>query len=207
MLTAVWLVGGLFLCACGILCFLESRLGLSPWDVLHQGLANHTPLSFGAANVAVGVVVLMLAWALGSPLGIGTFANALLIGAFVALLEPTHAVQSLGDGTLPGRIALLAAGLVCFGVGTAFYIGAGVGAGPRDSLMLVGSRRTGWRVGLMRAALESTALLIGFALGGKVGVGTVVFALLIGPSVETSFFLADRSGLVARPPVASEVPG
>jgi len=207
VLSAVWLVGGLFLCACGILCFLESRLGLSPWDVLHQGLANHTPLSFGTANVAVGVVVLALAWALGSPLGIGTFANALLSGGFVALLEPTHAVQSLGDGTLPGRIALLAAGLVCFGVGTAFYIGAGVGAGPRDSLMLVGSRRTGWRVGLVRAALESTALLIGFALGGKVGVGTVVFALLIGPSVETSFFLADRSGLVARPPVASEVHG
>ena len=198
---------GLFLCACGILCFLESRLGLSPWDVLHQGLANHTPLSFGAANVAVGIVVLMLAWALGSPPGIGTFANALLIGVFVALLEPTHAVQSLGDGTLPARIALLVAGLVCFGVGTAFYIGAGVGAGPRDSLMLVGSRRTGWRVGLVRAALESTALLIGFALGGKVGVGTVIFALLIGPSVETSFFLADRSGLVARPAMASEAPG
>jgi len=210
VLSAVWLVGGLFLCACGILCFLQSRLGLSPWDVLHQGLSKHTPLSFGAANVVVAVVVLMIAWSLGSPPGIGTFANALLIGGFVALLEPTRAVQSLGDGPLAGRIALLVAGLVCFGVGTAFYIGAGVGAGPRDSLMLVGSRRTGWRVGLVRAALESTALLIGFALGGKVGVGTVVFALLIGPSVETSFFLAERSGLVARPTVTaevSEVPG
>jgi uncharacterized membrane protein YczE len=207
MLTAVWLVGGLFLCAVGILCFLESHLGLSPWDVLHQGLANHTPLSFGGANVAVAVAVLLLAWALGSAPGIGTFANALLVGGFVALLEPTHAVQSLGDGTLARRIALLAAGLVCFGVGTAFYIGAGVGAGPRDSLMLVGARRSGWRVGLVRAALESTALLIGFALGGKVGVGTVVFALLIGPSVETSFFLAGRSGLVVRPAVAPEAAG
>jgi len=210
VLRAAWLVGGLFLCACGILCFLQSRLGLSPWDVLHQGLSKHTPLSFGAANVAVAVVVLVIAWSLGSPPGIGTVANALLIGLFVALLEPTQAVQSLGDGPLAARIALLFAGLVCFGIGSAFYIGAGLGAGPRDSLMLVWSRRSGWRIGVVRAALESTALLVGFALGGDVGVGTVVFALLVGPSVEASFYLAERSGLVARTTVAaevSEVPG
>jgi uncharacterized membrane protein YczE len=96
-------------------------------------------------------------------------------------------------------VALLAVGLACFGIGTALYIGAGVGAGPRDSLMLVGSRRTGFRVGVVRAALESSALLVGFALGGHVGVGTVVFALLIGPSVEASFFLVDRFGLAAVP--------
>jgi uncharacterized membrane protein YczE len=210
VLCAVWLVGGLFLCACGILCFLQSRLGLSPWDVLHQGLSKHTPLSFGAANVVVAVVVLVIAWSLGSPPGVGTVANALLVGLFVALLEPTHAVRSLGDGPLAARIALLVVGLACFGIGSAFYLGAGFGAGPRDSLMLVGSQRTGWRVGIVRAALESTALLVGFALGGDVGVGTVVFALLVGPSVEGSFVLAERSGLVARTAVAaevSEVPG
>ena len=195
VLSAVWLVSGLFLCACGILCFLESRLGLSPWDVLHQGIANHTPISFGLANVAVGVVVLLIAWLLGSPPGVGTITNAVLVGAFVALLEPTHVVQSLGATALPGRVALLAVGLACFGIGTTLYIGAGVGAGPRDSLMLVGSRRTGFRVGIVRAALESSALLVGFALGGHVGIGTVVFALLIGPSVEASFFLVDRFGL------------
>lgn len=207
VLSAVWLVGGLFLCACGILCFLESRLGLSPWDVLHQGVANHTPLSFGLANVVVGLVVLLVAWALGSRPGIGTLTNAVLVGGFVALLEPTRLVQSLGETTLPGRVALLAAGLACFGVGTAFYIGAGVGAGPRDSLMLVGSKRTGVRVGLVRGGLESAALLVGFALGGRVGVGTVVFALLIGPSVEASFFLADRVGLAAVQPAPGDAAG
>ena len=195
LLTAVWLVVGLFLFACGIVCFLESRLGLPPWDVLHQGIAKHTPLSFGVANEVVGLIVLCLAWLLGSRPGVGTLANALLVGAFVVVLQPLHVVHALGDAPLAGRIGVLAIGLVLFGVGSALYIGAGVGAGPRDSLMLVGSKRTGWRVGAVRAAIEATVLLIGFALGGRIGVGTVLFALLIGPSVEGAFALASRSRL------------
>jgi uncharacterized protein len=195
LLTAVWLVVGLFLFACGIVCFLESRLGLPPWDVLHQGIAKHTPLSFGVANEVVGVFVLCIAWWLGSAPGIGTVANAVLIGAFVVVLQPLPVVHTLGDAPLAGRIGVLAVGLVLFGVGSALYIGAGVGAGPRDSLMLVGAKRTGLRVGAVRAAIESSVLLIGFALGGKVGVGTVVFALLIGPCVEGAFALVSRSRL------------
>jgi uncharacterized protein len=198
LLTAVWLVGGLFLFACGIVCFLQSRLGLPPWDVLHQGIAKHTPLSFGLANVVVGIVVLCVAWSLGAKPGIGTIANAALIGGFVIALEPLGVVHALGHTSLPGRIGVLAIGLVLFGVGSALYIGAGVGAGPRDSLMLVGSTRTGARVGVVRVVIESSVLLIGFALGGKVGVGTVVFALLIGPSVEGAFALASRSRLARR---------
>jgi uncharacterized membrane protein YczE len=198
VLTGVWLVVGLFLFACGIVCFLESRLGLPPWDVLHQGIAKHTPLSFGVANEVVGVVILCVAWSLGSPPGIGTVANAVLIGAFVVVLQPLHVVHALGDTSLAGRIAVLAAGLALFGIGSALYIGAGVGAGPRDSLMLVGSKRTGFRVGVVRALIESTVLLVGFALGGQIGVGTVVFALLIGPCVEGAFFIVSRSRLAAR---------
>jgi uncharacterized membrane protein YczE len=189
---AVWLVSGLFLCAVGILCFLEARLGLPPWDVLHQGIARHTPLSFGAANEAVGLVVLTVAWAFGARIWIGTFSNAVLIGFFIILLQPLHAVQSLSEWPLVPRIALLAVGLLCFGVGTAFYIGANLGAGPRDSLMLVGSRRTGIRIGAMRALIEISVLLVGFLLGGTVGLGTLAFAVLIGPSVEASFWLVTR---------------
>lgn len=195
MLTALWLVAGLFLFACGIVCFLESRLGLPPWDVLHQGIAKHTPLTFGVANEVVGVIVLCVAWLLGSRPGIGTVANAVLIGAFVVVLQPLHVARALGDASLAARIGVLAVGLLLFGVGSALYIGAGVGAGPRDSLMLVGSKRTGLRVGAVRAVIESTVLLVGFALGGKIGVGTVLFALLIGPSVEGAFALASRSRL------------
>ncbi len=197
LLTGVWLVGGLFLFACGIICFLESRLGLPPWDVLHQGIARHTPLSFGLANEAVAVAVLALAWSLGAPPGLGTVANAVCIGGFVALLQPLHVVHQLGHVPLAGRAGVMLAGLALTGVGSAFYIGAGVGAGPRDSLMLVGARRTGLRVGAMRAAIESTALVVGFALGGKVGVGTLVFAALIGPVVEMGFFVVSRSRLAA----------
>jgi uncharacterized membrane protein YczE len=192
---AVWLLTGLLLCALGIMAFLESKLGLSPWDVLHQGIARHTPLSFGMANEVVAIVVLFIAWSLGGKPGIGTVANAVLIGGFVALLEPVHAVQSLSHWPLAARIALLAAGLACFGVGTGLYIGAGLGAGPRDSLMLVGAHRSGIRVGVVRATIEGTVLVIGFALGGTVGIGTLVFAVLIGPAVETSFWLVTRLGL------------
>lgn len=203
---AAWLVVGLLLCALGIICFLESKLGLSPWDVLHQGLANHTPLSFGVANEVVGLAVLAIAWLLGSRPGVGTVANALLIGGFIALVEPIHAVRGLSTDPLGVRAGLLALGMVFFGVGTALYIGAGLGAGPRDSLMVVGSRRTGARFGVVRATLELGALCCGYLLGGRVGVGTVVFATLIGPTVEASFFLAKHSPLVANEASGTPVP-
>lgn len=191
-----WLVSGLFLCALGILSFLESRLGLPPWDVLHQGIAKRTPLSFGLANEAVAVTVLFVAWRLGSRPGFGTVANAVLIGLFVALVQPLHAVHRLSEWPLPARIGLLGAGLCLFGAGSALYIGAALGAGPRDSLMLVGARRSGVRVGGVRAIIESCALLTGVLLGGTVGLGTLLFAALIGPSVEGSFWLVSRTRLV-----------
>jgi len=95
LVRAIWLVSGLFLCACGVLAFLEARLGLGPWDVLHQGIAEHTPLSFGLANEAVAIVVLFVAWLLGSRPGFGTVANAILIGTFVALAQPLGVVHHL----------------------------------------------------------------------------------------------------------------
>lgn len=190
---ACFLAGGLFLFSCGIVCFLDARLGLPPWDVLHQGLAKHTPITFGEANIAVGIVVLALSYFLGARIGIGTVANATLIGVFVTLLTLVH----VDPASLVVRSALLAVGLVLFGIGSAFYIGANLGAGPRDSLMLVGARRSGQRVGVVRFAIEATALAIGFGLGGTLGVGTVVFAALIGPSVEASFWLIARTRVVA----------
>jgi uncharacterized membrane protein YczE len=195
-LRLVWLVAGLFVFAVGVICFLESRLGLPPWDVLHQGIAKHTPLSFGVANEAVGVLVLFVAWRLGARVGVGTVGNAILIGLFIVLLQPLHVVHELGHLPLAGRLGLLAAGLVFFGLGSALYIGADLGAGPRDSLMLVGARRTGARVGVVRAAIEIFVLLGGVLLGGRVGIGTVLFAALIGPSVEASFWLVSRTRFV-----------
>src|SRR6185437_12811852 len=173
------LLVGLFLFAVGIVCQLESELGLSPWDVLHQGIAEHTPLSFGAANVAVGVVVLAVAWALGAKIGLATVANSILVGGFVQVLTAIDFVDGLADDRLGVRVTLLVVSMPIYGIASALYLGAGMGAGPRDSLMVVVGARTHRRLGVVRAGIELLALAVGFALGGTVGIGTVVFAVSI----------------------------
>jgi uncharacterized protein len=190
------LLAGLLVFAAGIVALLESRLGLSPWDVLHQGLSERTGLSFGVASIVVSLIVLMLAGSLGARLGIGTVANAVLVGAFVEALTAINAIERLADAPLAGRLILLVAGLLLMGAGTALYLSAGFGAGPRDSLMVVGAERLGARVGLVRGTLELSVLAGGAALGGTVGIGTVAFALGIGPAVEAAFSLLERSPLV-----------
>jgi uncharacterized membrane protein YczE len=196
------LVFGLFLCAAGIVALLESELGLSPWDVLHQGLAQHTPLSYGTANIAVGVVVLAVAWALGARVGVGTVANATLIGLFIEVLVRVPAVEALSEEGLVARSIVLVAGIALVAVGSAFYLGASLGAGPRDSLMLVLALRSRWRIGLVRTLLESSVVVVGAFLGGTIGIGTIAFALLIGPALEASFWVLGRTAL-AGPAVAS----
>jgi uncharacterized membrane protein YczE len=196
------LVFGLFLCACGIVAFLEAGLGLPPWDVLHQGVADQTPLSFGGANLVVSLLVLGAAALLGARVGLGTVMNAVLVGSFVIALTAIEAVDELSDSPLGARVALMVGALALFGVGSALYIGADMGAGPRDSLMVVASRRLRVRIGISRTAIELVALVVGVVLGGTFGVGTIVFALGIGPAVELSFRALARTPL-AVPAVAS----
>jgi uncharacterized membrane protein YczE len=192
------LVFGLFLCAAGIVALLESELGLSPWDVLHQGLARHTPLTYGTANIAVGVAVLGLSALLGARIGPGTVANAVLIGSFVEILVHVPAVDALSDEGLAVRTTLLVAGIWLVAIGSAFYLGASLGAGPRDSLMLVLALRSRLRIGLVRTLLESSVVIAGALLGGTVGIGTIAFALAIGPALELSFWLLERTPLAGR---------
>jgi uncharacterized membrane protein YczE len=197
------LVAGLFLFALAIVLQLESELGLSPWDTLHQGLALRTPLSFGMASVVVSLVVLLLAWRLGARIGIGTALNAVLVGSFIEVLTAIEPVNRLSESPLGVRIGLLAVAMALIGIGSALYLGAWLGAGPRDSLMVVGGQRTGLRLGIVRAVLELLALAAGFALGGTIGVGTVVFALGVGPALEAGFWGVRRSGLAV--PVSGAV--
>jgi len=199
---SVGLVFGLFLCSAGIVALLESELGLSPWDVLHQGLAAHTALSYGTANIVVGVVVLAVSAFLGARIGPGTVANAVLIGVFIEILLRLPAVQALSDTSLATRIVLLFGGIELVALGSAFYLGAAMGAGPRDSLMLVLAQRSGWRIGVVRTLLEASVVVLGAVLGGTVGIGTLAFAVLIGPALEASLWLLSRSSL-ALPEVAS----
>jgi uncharacterized membrane protein YczE len=165
----------------GIGLMAEAGLGLGPWDVLHQGLALHTGLSLGSLNIAVGVGVLLLWLPLRQRPGIGTVLNVLVIGLVVdltlALLpEPEH---------LAVQVPAMLGGVVLMGVGSGLYIGAGLGPGPRDGLM-TGVAARGHSVRSVRTALEVTVLVLGWALGGTVGVGTVVLALAIGPLVQAS---------------------
>ena len=201
----VSLGAGLFLFAFGIVLLLESELGLSPWDVLNQGVSEHTSLSFGTANIAIAVVVLVLAWALGARIGPGTVANAILIGLMVDGLLAIDVVDALSESSLTARITFMVVGILIIGIGSGLYIGAGLGAGPRDSLMLVAARRGGVRIGTARVTIEVVVTVAGFALGGTVGIGTLAFAFGIGPAVELSFWLLEHSPLADAAPNASQL--
>ena len=191
----VALFAGLVLVSTAIVSLLESGLGLPPWDVLHMGIAEHSPLTLGRAGVVLGLAIIVVAWVAGAPPGFGTVANAVVIGLAIDVMSSIDAVRRLSEGPLILRVGLVALGVWLFGAGSALYIGAGMGAGPRDSLMLALTRRTGWRIGLVRGSIEVMVLAAGLALGGVAGVGTLVLALLVGPSVELSFWLLLRLGL------------
>jgi uncharacterized protein len=193
------LLVGLWIFALGIVMTLEADLGLSPWDVLHQGIQRNSPLSFGVASVLVGIGLLVVTVLLGVRPGLGTVLNALLIGLFIDLQIALDLVPSAEGEPLALQLALDAAGVALVGVATALYIGAAMGAGPRDSLMLALVQRLGWRVGVARTVIELGALAAGLVLGGTVGVGTLVFAFGIGPACEAAFWLLRRSPLVAAP--------
>lgn len=183
------LFAGLFLAAFGIVLTLRSGLGVSPWDVLHGGLAERTGLSFGLVVQAVGAVVLAASLLLGVRPGFGTIANLVLIGAFEDLLLGTHAGDGMPHGPLAARVALLVAGIALIGFAAALYIGAHYGAGPRDGLMVALHTRAGWSIGVARTLVEATALVAGIALGGPVGIGTALYTVTIGPATQASFAL------------------
>jgi uncharacterized membrane protein YczE len=159
---------------------IRGALGINPWDVLHEGLAEQTPLSFGTITAVTGVLVLLLWIPLRQRPGLGTVANVVVIAvvvdaALAAIPEPAG---------LPARIALLVGGVVLNGIATAAYVGARLGPGPRDGLMTGLAARTGRSVRLVRTCIEATVLVAGWLLGGTVGVGTVFYALAIGPLTQ-----------------------
>jgi len=166
----------------GIAMTLEARLGVSPFDVLHQGLARKTGLSFGTVVIGVGLVILLLWIPIRQPFGIGTVINTLTVGLIID--AALHLVPE--PDALAWRWPLLLGGIVVTGLGTGLYIGAGLGPGPRDGLM-TGIAARGHRVWVVRTVIELTALIGGWALGGNAGVGTVIFAFGIGPVAQ--FFL------------------
>lgn len=190
---------GLALYGVSLALLLRAGLGLAPWDVLHQGIAERAGVSIGLVLVVVSFVVL-LAWVpLRQRPGFGTLANAALVGVFVDL---TLAVLGDAEGAVL-RVLLLLSGVLLNGLATALYIGASLGAGPRDGLMTGLVRRTGRSVRLVRTCLEVGVLAVGFVLGGTVGVGTVLYALAIGPIAHALLPLVT---VEPRPAVGRAVP-
>lgn len=174
---------GLIAYGVSMVLMLQSQLGLMPWDVLHQGIALQGGWPMGRVAVAVSFAVL-LAWIpIRQRPGLGTISNAIVIGlvfdATMSLLG-----NALDDSGTAFRLVLLVGGIVLNGLATAAYISAQFGPGPRDGLMTGLARRTGRSVRLVRTLIEGSVLLVGFLLGGKLGAGTVLYALAIGPLIQ-----------------------
>ena len=187
-------VAGLLCLGAGLALMVDARLGVSPFDVLHQGLARRTGLSFGTVVVALGVLILLLWIPLRQRFGIGTVLNTLTVGFLIdaglwLLPEP--------DGLMI-RWPMLLGGVLVTGLGIGLYIGAALGPGPRDGLM-TGIAARGYPLWLVRTVIELTALAAGWALGGNVGAGTVIFAFGIGP---VGHFFLDRFHLGVPPGTA-----
>ena len=174
------LLVGLFFYGFSIALMVRAGVGVAPWDVLTQGIAVQTGLPFGIITNIVGVLVLLLWIPIRQKPGIGTVLNVLLVGPSA---EVGLALLPMPDG-LVMQILFFAAGLVLLAIATGLYIGARFGPGPRDGLMTGIHRKYGWKIWIVRTAIEVTVLSIGWLLGGNVGLGTLAFALLIGPMVN-----------------------
>jgi uncharacterized membrane protein YczE len=173
------LVLGLLLCGTGIALMIGANLGLAPWDVLHQGISKRTGVPIGTVGIVVGFAVLLLWLPLKERYGVGTVINVVLIGSTINVVLPLLP----DDPSIGLRWAFLVAGAAMLGPGGGLYIGVGLGAGPRDGLMTSLAER-GWSIRLVRTVMELTVLALGWMLGGSVGIGTLLFALSIGPNVH-----------------------
>ena len=179
------LLFGFMFCALGTVMALQSNLGLSPWDVFHQGLSNITGLTIGQASITVGIIIVTITALLKLEIGFGTIANMIIIGFFIDLIIYTGIIPL--STALFSRVLMLIGSLVMMSIGSYLYISCGIGCGPRDGLMVVLVKITGKSVGVVRFFIEMTVLVIGFLLGGKVGIGTLITVMTVGYCVQLVF--------------------
>ncbi|WP_328947759.1 hypothetical protein OG778_02355 [Streptomyces sp. NBC_00184] len=196
----IQLYAGLALYGASSALLVVAGLGLEPWGVLHQGLAEHTGISIGAVSIIIGAIVLLLWIPLRQRPGLGTVSNVFAVGlamdGTLALVPEVHG--------LVARAGVMVAGIVLNGVATGLYIAARFGPGPRDGLMTGLHRRTGRSIRFVRTAIEIAVVVTGFLLGGSLGAGTVLYALAIGPLAQfflRFFTITDNGGttVAARP--------
>ena len=187
------LLAGLVCFGIGIAFMKQSQLGLSPWEVLHDGFAKVSGVQIGTVSILIGALVLLLWIPTREKPGIGTVLNILIIGTVTNLTLLITPIAS----QLPLQVFWLVTGLLGSGLGSALYLGSRLGAGPRDGLMMAFYRRSGWSIRLVRSVIESSVLLVGWLLGGKIGVGTLAFAFGIGPLIQFMFRLTGDRDLAS----------
>jgi len=184
----IGLLWGLFLAALGSYFTIQANVGLAPWEAFSTGIANVTGGSYGNIVVLTGFLFILLDWRLGETIGLGTILNAICIGKFVDLFQYIGLVPRLQNRWV--GFALLLVGQVLIAIGSFFYMRARLGCGPRDSLMVaLGRHFPSVPIGAIRWLIEGSALLIGWLLGAKVGLGTMVAVLSIGPILQVTFYL------------------
>ncbi len=179
------LLTGLFGFSLSVTLMIQSNLGLGPWDAFHVGLNQKLGVSVGVASIVVGLAIQIGSWFIGIRPGIGTVANMILVGVFIDLLTP---VVPSALGWLWG-LGYYVPGVLLAGLSTGFYIGAGLGKGPRDGLMLGLSKLSQWPVARVRTLIELVVLALGWLMGATIGVGTLLFAFGIGPAVQWGLLL------------------
>jgi len=184
LLRLIW---GLALYALGIVVTMNANIGYDPWEVLHVGIAKTTGISVGTALIITGVIIGIIAVLLGEELGLGTILDIVLIGVFLDIILNFHVIP-LANNLVIGIIMLII-GLFIIALGSYFYIKSGFGAGPRDSLMVALTRKTILPIGICRGIIELLAVIVGWRLGGNVGIGTVISAFVIGFCVQVTFKL------------------
>lgn len=176
---------GLFLYALGIVITMKANLGFAPWDVFHWGIGDAIGITIGNASILTGLLICIVVVLMGEKLGLGTVLNMILIGVFTDLILWLNVIPEI-SGLFLGIIVLII-GLFTISFGSYFYISSGFGAGPRDSLMVGIKRKTKLHVGLCRGIIEASVVLAGWALGGPVGIGTVIAAFGIGLCIQIVF--------------------
>lgn len=184
-LSFIRLFIGYFVCAIGMVMTINANLGVSPWDVLHQGIGNVTGLTLGKANIIVGFTIIIIDIILGQNIGWGTIFNMTTIGVFIDFLMRNQLIP-IFDSFLPSLLMMIV-GMLILGYGVFIYIGAGYGAGPRDGLMVALTKITKKSVRFVKNSVEILALTVGYFLGGSVGIGTAIMSILGGYFFQFAF--------------------
>lgn len=187
ILILVRLLIGFVFCASSTVLMLNSNLGLSPWDVFHDGVTNISGVTIGQASIIVSIIFVIIGMILGQKLGVGTILNMIIVGKLIDVIMEMNIIP-VSTNIISGIIMMIF-GMLVMGFGCYLYIGCGLGCGPRDGVMLAVSEKTKKPIKYIRAIMEVSVLIIGYVLGGAIGVGTFISAIGLGYSMQLMFKL------------------